>query len=1256
VLRPGVVINLLSLFISGWDRTRHLAYDLLAAFPWPLPGLETPATLTRALHWALLLMASARQRESDAGALIVRLVFRAYAKGQHWRLRLSRLEGEENGGEGKAPVVGEGDTGAVVVESLPAGGPVQASQLFIEELLLLLRRRIARFVTALQSLAKKDGAGTAGVTDAGTGTATDAPIIPDAADIPLAHGLVLALRYSVEEVGFVAGEGDAWRPLLEALVDELQGALELSLAVIGNTGLLVPPSEEGEVEEEYRALGGTSANQHASVDMGFEVDCRGHMVMEDPEMVAGGLEQRVIMGAWLLAKEAGAALASLLDRAPLPLGRGGGGAREAGLGEDEPGAFVSSPVVARVGDLFLSALLRMKHIGGIHCTYEAFGDVCAALVRHGDRHPALGRLPGQWLSGLLSRLTSSQQQFVLRRSAGFAYSFLAICEAEPLNGPPRLLLPRLLDELLTLIDPTQPDWRVRVHGLNVLRLVIQDRDLAAGVLPYVPKALRMAVLGLEDPRWPVRNSSMMVFSAVVTLALANQKNEDRVDADFFRRHHDVLEFFVAEFERAVRASQDRALSPALYPLLLLLSRFHPSDAAPAEEDDGDGGGGGDDVAGTGALGGLDRCLPLVIQCASQPHAFVRSMAARAIGSLITRERTPDLLLELLNGLPSEDHPPGTVAHNRTHGHLLLITALLDSLSQGGGDAPPSMAHVVARARAAVPWLAGPRMRCPVVREAALRVLSKLAPLAAPPSEGARGGDDLCAEATVDLWELLGPGCGGEMPPLPGLPLLWARFLKDTLKCLAGEDERWGRAVMWVDHPWPDVRRHALEALLASLHDSRLPAQVVERTGMSARLIGLLLRDDRCERATETKAVLALLASVAGAQRATQAAPPFGALFSENLPRDGAIPPTATALWAALTDVVTGGVRDGEVVAKGLEVMGVFVSEGGEAAGAQAKEWCALVDDATSYSRPASVRAGACRSISASRLLPLLLAGRAAEPWQKECAVTAAFALIRASQDEEEEVRDLARAALCPDAGLSGACVVGRALASLVALAGEGEGAGALMRGLVGMVAGAVGRLGGVLSLHASSDEEGMAGKIFETEPDNVYEEPAAIALWGLRHLLTLLTAPISDDSAVEQAARVLEESLLVALPLLPEALSRSTWVGGLTYHPDALAPLFAALLSAVALTVLRGPGRNPTAGEGEGIPVRILDMMGVEGAFPPHHVLIEWAVGALGVVVALPEGGGPGERTARARAAVACCVIAWLEDFAPFTIPATEAV
>lgn len=125
------VDTLLALLASSWDRSRALAYSILARFPRPLAGYEGLDGATRLAAQGLRLSSSGRQRVSDRGALVLRLVFGSYARGLGLHVPLLATEvGDMGSARGGADVVtGGGSEGD------------DASAGFLEELCSVLTRR-----------------------------------------------------------------------------------------------------------------------------------------------------------------------------------------------------------------------------------------------------------------------------------------------------------------------------------------------------------------------------------------------------------------------------------------------------------------------------------------------------------------------------------------------------------------------------------------------------------------------------------------------------------------------------------------------------------------------------------------------------------------------------------------------------------------------------------------------------------------------------------------------------------------------------------------------------------------------------------------------------------------------------------------------------------------------------------------------------------------------------------------------------------
>jgi len=88
-LREECTTSLLGAAVDSWDKLRLSAFALLTRHPAPLAGVETAEKLEARLRWALALLRSPRVRESDAAALLVRLLFRKYALDGGWDVRLA---------------------------------------------------------------------------------------------------------------------------------------------------------------------------------------------------------------------------------------------------------------------------------------------------------------------------------------------------------------------------------------------------------------------------------------------------------------------------------------------------------------------------------------------------------------------------------------------------------------------------------------------------------------------------------------------------------------------------------------------------------------------------------------------------------------------------------------------------------------------------------------------------------------------------------------------------------------------------------------------------------------------------------------------------------------------------------------------------------------------------------------------------------------------------------------------------------------
>jgi hypothetical protein len=339
---------------------------------------------------------------------------------------------------------------------------------------------------------------------------------------------------------------------------------------------------------------------------------------------------------------------------------------------------------------------RLKHLGAITEAHTALQSITEVLLRHGSRHRGLCRLPLAWLKYLLDKLASASQAFVLRRSAGFAYSFLSLLRAEPRNCP-AVLLPATMDMLIAHaregvrgVDsamigahgvPSATSWRTCVHSLNILKLIVNDATLAADVIPYIVDCTRVCMMGFQDRNWAVRNSCMMVFTAVIQRAVDNQKNaaadvfsssglggiqRSTTMHEFFARFPELYPFLREQLEIAVAAETKDGLHPSLYPLFLLISRMK----ARVWVDDLLEGGGEDEQP----VFDVSVFIPLVHICSSQRFHKLRVVSSWALIPLIPVELAAEHCNSVLSSLA------GCCRTNTVHGAMLQVNGLLESLA------------------------------------------------------------------------------------------------------------------------------------------------------------------------------------------------------------------------------------------------------------------------------------------------------------------------------------------------------------------------------------------------------------------------------------------------------------------------------------------------------------------------------------------------------------------------------------------------
>ncbi|PNI47942.1 THADA isoform 2, partial [Pan troglodytes] len=184
--------------------------------------------------------------------------------------------------------------------------------------------------------------------------------------------------------------------------------------------------------------------------------------------------------------------------------------------------------VKEIGDYFKQHLLQSRHRGAFELAYTGFVKLTEVLNR--CPNVSLQKLPEQWLWSVLEEIKCSDPSSKLcatRRSAGIPFYIQALLASEPKKG--RMdLLKITMKELISLAGPTDDIQSTvpQVHALNILRALFRDTRLGENIIPYVADGAKAAILGFTSPIWAVRNSSTLLFSALITRIFGVKRAKD----------------------------------------------------------------------------------------------------------------------------------------------------------------------------------------------------------------------------------------------------------------------------------------------------------------------------------------------------------------------------------------------------------------------------------------------------------------------------------------------------------------------------------------------------------------------------------------------------------------------------------------------------------------------------------------------------------------------------------------------------------
>lgn len=383
--------------------------------------------------------------------------------------------------------------------------------------------------------------------------------------------------------------------------------------------------------------------------------------------------------------------------------------------------------VLRAGDMFLHIFRNTRHWGVLDGAAEGFQLLCESLLRCSSGN--LRSLPQTW-SRETVHLALDGGLYVLRRSAGVPAVITGIVNAEGncnrrsyeaplLHETCKNLLIHLENSCMFTNERILPKDRSKeeesvAHALNILRSLFLNSNVATTILRHLERAAICCLKAFGSASWLIRNSAMMLFSAIVRRGIgvcgerraelatssfesatgtsAMMEGEGRLRGttafQFFSRHPGLHPFLLKVLQDSIThltkwRSEDLA---ALYPALYLLSCLSPA----STEDP------------SSAIS-MKPFRAIVRQCSHWRSNYVRRIAAVAyVPMLEDPSHIANAVEEILSEVPAARHitepwaneeSPQThreyedksvsevnreyrFVQNQLHGNLLTLSAIL----------------------------------------------------------------------------------------------------------------------------------------------------------------------------------------------------------------------------------------------------------------------------------------------------------------------------------------------------------------------------------------------------------------------------------------------------------------------------------------------------------------------------------------------------------------------------------------------------
>ncbi|KAK9874674.1 hypothetical protein WA026_005494 [Henosepilachna vigintioctopunctata] len=310
-----------------------------------------------------------------------------------------------------------------------------------------------------------------------------------------------------------------------------------------------------------------------------------------------------------------------------------------------------------IGEYFMQIFVQAKHRGVFEQAYVGFCLLCECYWRSNQKY--INSLPVTWLRRGLSLVKGEEVDDRLcstRRSAGMPFLIMAILTTDP--SLDHAAFHTTMAELTVLAEePNEEKIEYRTHALNILRFLFRHTKLGDHVPPYIEKAAVIAVKGMQNLDWGIRNSSTLLFSALMTRLFGVQRTQDseevtiknKMTVKVFCTRFPTLFNFLVDTLKAECVNNN---SLVLHPILLVFSRLYPSRLEPSDTK-------------------IEEAIPYIRVCLSNSSFHTRKLAARAAVALVFPACLGQNIIRNFERIAQK-----RLSNNECHGLLLEVWHIL----------------------------------------------------------------------------------------------------------------------------------------------------------------------------------------------------------------------------------------------------------------------------------------------------------------------------------------------------------------------------------------------------------------------------------------------------------------------------------------------------------------------------------------------------------------------------------------------------